>query len=100
MTVDPAATGRDRLRGLRAAKVQVDHNGHVIAESGPAPIVIAADGQPAHVRQHLRFEKNVVDMIARPVLLAVAPIERRHALAALRLTAQFVIGTDQAKLGQ
>src|SRR5262245_63077861 len=39
-------------------------------------------------------------MVARAVFLAVAPIERRHRLAALPLAAQLVIGTDQSKLGQ
>src|SRR5262245_48450779 len=72
----------------------------MVAQTGSTPILIAANAQLADARQHVRWQKNVVDVVARAIFLAVAPIERRHRLAALPLAAQLVIGTDQSKLGQ
>lgn len=68
----------------------------MVAEAGTAPCLEAADLDAAPADQVLRQE-NIVDVIGRTILGAVAPVEGRHALLAVLLAAQRVPGADQAE---
>ena len=68
-----------------ASQRHVDHQGHVVAEARPAPFGEAPDAQFAQAGDPVPRNEDVVDVVGRPVLLAVAPVVGRRALGALRL---------------
>ena len=67
---------------------QVDRQRHVIAEARTAPGGEAPDAHFREARQPGPGEEDVVDVVGRPVFLAVAPVVGGRALGAL--TAQGV----------
>src|SRR5260370_23467759 len=80
-----------------ASDIDIDDRRHVVAEARCAPSLERANAQCAHLTDPQRRHEDIIDVIGRPVLGAVAPIERGFALRAMRLAADRMVGADQAE---
>src|SRR5258708_34800638 len=77
--------------------IDIDDHRHVVAEARSAPGLERANAQFAHLTDPQQRHEDIIDVIGRPVLGAVAPIERGFALRAMRLAADRMVGADQAE---
>src|SRR5262249_46325552 len=66
----------------------------MVTEPRAAPALEPAD-LDLHPIDPARRHEHVVDVVSRPVLGAVAPVEGRHALFAVQLAVHRVPGADQ-----
>src|SRR2546422_7812397 len=78
-------------------KYDVDNDRDMVAKTRTAPVLERAYDQFADSPEPLRRQKHVIDVIRGTVLLAIAPIEGRHRLLALRLAPQDVVGAGEAQ---
>src|SRR5262249_54501200 len=64
-------------------KIDVDHDGDMIAETGAPPVLEGPTLQLVHPREPLLGQEYVIDMIGGAILPAVPPIEGRRRFLAL-----------------
>src|SRR5258707_2815329 len=69
----------------------------MVAQPRPAPGLEGADAEMPYLADPIRRQEDIIDVIGRTVLRAVAPVERWLALRAVRLATDRMIGADQAK---
>src|SRR6266478_8871463 len=77
--------------------IYVDDHRHMIAQPRAAPGLEGADAEMPYFADPGRRQEDIIDVVGRPILGAVAPIERGFALLAVRLAADGVVGADQAE---
>jgi hypothetical protein len=69
----------------------------MVAQPCAAPSLEGADAEMAHFADPGGRQEDIIDVIGRPVLGAIAPVERGLALLPVRLAADRMVGADQAE---
>src|SRR4029453_2085936 len=77
--------------------IDIDNHRHVVAQPRAAPRLEGADAEMAHFADPGGRQEDIIDVIGRPVLGAVAPVQGGLVLLAVRLPADRVIGADQTE---
>src|SRR4029453_17886359 len=82
---------------LRNSDIHIDNHRHMVAQPSAAPGFESADAEMAHFADPGGRQEDIIDVIGRAVLGAIAPVEGGLALLPVRLAADRVVGTDQAE---